>query len=144
MKNLVEYIQEGLDKSVFDKQIKLGDEVMKKLEDNRVNWMHKDDLFVIKSNGEILYSNRSLFTIPFNGKVKKTVLTKGPIPVDDEKSFILYPHVGNAGGLDMKNPYLFIKAVLNAVVIGNYKQNGDTLVLTDIDYTREDLERDKK
>lgn len=144
MKKLVEYIQEGLDKSVFDKQIKLGDEVMKKLEGSRVYWMHKDDSFMIKSSGEVIYSNQYLFTLPFKGKVKKTVLAKGPIPADDEKSFVLYPHVGgNTGGLDMKNPYLFIKAVLNAVIIGNYKQNGNTLILTDIDYTKEDLEKDK-
>lgn len=144
MKSLSEYIQEGLDKSVFDKQIKLGKDVLKKLEDNRVNWMHKDDSFMIKSSGEVIYSNRYLFTLPFNGKVKKTVLAKGPIPVDDEKSFILYSHAGNADGLDMKNPYLFIKAVLNAVASGNYEQDGNTLILTDIDYTKEDLEKDKK
>ena len=144
MKSLNEYINEGIDKSIFDKQIKLGDEVMKKLEDNLVNWMHKDDSFMIKSSGEVIYSNRNLFTIPFNGKVKKTALAKGPISADDEKSFVLYPHSGNAGGLDMKNPYLFVKAVLNAVASGNYTQNGNALILTDIDYTKEDLEKDKK
>ena len=144
MISLFDYIKENLDKSVYDKQIKLGKEVMKKLEDNRVNWMHKDDSFMIKSSGEVIYSNRYLFTLPFNGKVKKSVLAKGPIPADDEKSFVLYPHTGNADGLDMKNPYLFVKAVLNAVASGNYTAEGNALVLTDIEYTKADLEKDKK
>lgn len=144
MKNLIEYINESLDKSIFDKQIKLGKDVMKKLEDNRVNWTHKDDSFVIKSNGEVVYSNRYLFTLPFTGKVKKTVLSKGPIPEDDDKSFTLNPHTGNADGLDMKNPYRFIKAVLNAIATGKYTTEGNKIVLTDIGYTKSDLEMDKK
>ena len=144
MVSLFDYIKENLDKSVYDKQIELGKEVMKKLEDNRVNWMHKDDSFMIKSSGEVIYSNRYLFTLPFSGKVKKSVLTKGPIPADDEKSFVLYPHTGNTAGLDMKNPYLFVKAVLNAVASGNYTAEGNALVLTDIEYTKADLEKDKK
>ena len=57
---------------------------------------------------------------------------------------MLYPHTGNTAGLDMKNPYLFIKAVLNAVASGNYTAEGNALVLTDIEYTKADLEKDKK
>jgi len=144
MKSLVDYIKESIDKSIYDKQIKLGKDVMKKLEDNRVNWMHKDDVFIIKSTGEVIYSNKYLFTLPFNGKVKKSVLNKGAIPEDDAKAFVLNPHTGNADGLDMKNPYYFIKAVLNSVATGKYTVEGATLVLTDIEYTKADLEKDKK
>lgn len=138
-------INEAADKKMklaFGGTLHLSAEVKKKLEKIGLNWMHEYDTFVVYEDGRIEYRNQYFFTLPWTGKVRKGWLNR-IIPANDDKVLKLDEHTGHSSS-DLRNPYHYMRAVLNAFPLGFVAAEGKDLVLLDIDYTKGDFEKDRE
>lgn len=138
MRPLKEFISEAITDNY--EVIKISKEVCDIIMKVGMSFTHEDDEFYIYKDGSIEYRNPYLFTIPFKGKIPKSWIGK-VIPMDDKRVLKLQPHVGHVND-DLKNPYNYIKAILNAYANGEFKKDGAIYILTNIEYTRDDYKED--
>jgi len=149
MKSLIETIyectiNEAADKKMkelFGKPLKFSEKMRTKFHELGMNYQHIDDSFIVYQDGHIEYRNKWLFTIPITGKVRKVYLNR-VIPANDDKLFVLNPVVGHV--MDGLTPYRYLRAVLNAFPQGYIEVRGGEGVITDLDYTKGDFEKDSK
>ena len=149
MKSLIETIYESTIneaadkkmKELFGKPLKLSQSLKTKISNIGLDFRHDDDVFFVYQDGRIEYRNKWLFTIPITGKVRKNYLNR-VIPANDDKIFVLNPVIGHT--MDGLVPYHYLRAVLNAFPQGYIEVRNGEGVVTDLDYTKGDFEKDRE
>jgi hypothetical protein len=149
MKSLIETIYESTIneaadkkmKDLFGKPITFSKTMSSKFSELGMNYQHIDDVFYIYADGRIEYRNKWLFTLPRTGKVRKAYLNR-IIPANDDKIFVLNPVIGHT--MDGLTPYRFLRAVFNAFAQGYVEVRDGKGIITDLDYTKGDFEKDLK
>lgn len=153
MKDITELLKENLlnesannfMKSCFGKRIIIGPRVKEKFQKLGLDFRHEEDVFVLYADGRLEYRNPRLFSGSYEAKVYKAYLNR-IIKPSDEKVLKITDRAEEGKGLDIKNPYRYLRAVLNAFPqeFVEIAQDGEQLVLKDLDYTSGDLSKDNE
>lgn len=152
MKHLAEHINECLLLEKADKFMKRcfgcglvpGSKLIKKFKDLGLDWRHQYDIYTVYEDGTITYDNPKLLgESTITGKAYPGMLNR-VIKQSDIKEFRLVEPVPTCADLDIKKPLHFLRAVLNAFPQGFIEDHDDIVYITDMDYTKGDLEKDNQ
>lgn len=152
MKDITDLLKESLlnesannfMKSCFGKRIIIGPRVKEKFQKLGLDFRHEEDVFILYADGRLEYRNPRLFSGSYWAKVYKAYLNR-IIKPSDEKVLKITDRAEEGKGLDIKNPYRYLRAVLNAFPQEFVEYiSGEQLMLKDLDYTSGDLSKDNE
>ncbi len=151
MKHILEHLYSRLDehadntyKKLFGKTIVLSQTIKNKLIEAGLDFRHIYDNFTIFENGYFEYTNRHLFTGTIRAKVYKDHINRY-IGATDHKYVTIYATDAQLGNdFDIWNPFNYFRAILNALTNRSYNIDVSNIVITSIDYSKKDFEKDSK